>query len=664
MRLLHLGLAAALPVAIFLAQNRAGAQPAEPIPAAPQEAIEPATGVVIDWEVVNRFRLFRDQRDFRRHVEAQRGRSVLDAERALAEETDGHGWTRDMVARLCLGGLGLVAEECVRDGVRESYLNPADHPVEVRLAGLVPAGAACTWRFSAAGDPAPLTASADCGEPVTFRARYGTPTTVSVDVAEPGAAVRRATAEIAVRDLLIAGLGDSVASGDGNPDRPVALADQGFCFRRFLAGGVEYFRPGRVGFSGDRACDGDLTHAAADRAEWAKLSAWWMNAACHRSLYGYQLRTALALAIETVHAAVTFLPLACTGATIDVGLFNGQRSRELLCGAGGAACPATTPGQIGELRDLLARARRTQSGRALDLVFLTIGANDIGFSSLIADALIEGRGERALLSRAGILSTAEASQAILDRKLPQDFSRLRNALKPLVGDDLERVVFVSYGHPALSQDGGPCPGGRSGFDVHPAFGLDAERLRRAAKFVSDSFLPALKNIATCTAKGACADASDAMTFVDRHQAAFAEHGFCAQAEADPPFDRDCFSPDGTSFEQSLVRGANEPLACGLPVADFRAYARRARWIRTANDSYFAAMTFPQGVAAGLAPGDLHDATWGVLAAVYGGAIHPTAEGHAAMADAALAGAKVALHLSVAPAPVLAAPLPPLPAGPR
>ena len=33
---------------------------------------EPATGVVITWEVMNRFRLFRDDRDFRRHVDAPR----------------------------------------------------------------------------------------------------------------------------------------------------------------------------------------------------------------------------------------------------------------------------------------------------------------------------------------------------------------------------------------------------------------------------------------------------------------------------------------------------------------------------------------------------------------------------------------------------------------
>jgi hypothetical protein len=626
--------------------------PAEP-PASP--AIEPATGVAITWAVTNRFRLFRDARDFRRHAEAAQGRNVLETEQALAEASDGRGWARDLVGRLCLDTIGRIADQCVRDGVRENYLNPADHGVEMQLAGAVPAGATCTWTFGAEADS--ITANADCGAPVAARLRYGKPTRVSVEIAAPGEAVRRATAEIAVRDLLIAGLGDSIASGDGNPDRPVTLDDEGFCFRRFLPSGkAEYFRPGRVGFPGDRACDLDVG-SDKDRTEWARLSARWMTPACHRSLYGYQLRAALALAIESPHLAVTFLPLACTGATIADGLFGGQRARELNCG--GSLCPTTTPAQVTQLRDLVTRAQRGQPGRTLDLVFLTIGANDIGFSGLIADIMIEAPGERGLFSRAGIISSPETAQATLERKLPGEFARLRAALKPLVNNALERVVFVSYGNPALDPQGGPCPGGRGGFDVHPAFGVDAERLRRTATFVQDRFLPTLKGIVTCSAKGACQNPADAMSFVEDHQAAFAEHGFCARAETDPPFDRECFSADGTSFTESLVTGATQPLACGAAVSEFRVYARRARWIRTPNDSYFAAMTFPEGVSAVLQPSSLHDATWGVLSAVYGGAIHPTAEGHAAMADAALVGARNALQLSGTGEPIIAVPLPPL-----
>jgi hypothetical protein len=61
----------------------------------------------------------------------------------------------------------------------------------------------------------------------------------------------------------------------------------------------------------------------------------------------------------------------------------------------------------------------------------------------------------------------------------------------------------------------------------------------------------------------------------------------------------------------------------------------------------------------LQPANIHDATWGVLAAVYGGAIHPTAEGHAAMADAALPAVRETLGLEASPDRGNDAPAPPL-----
>ena len=144
-----------------------------------------------------------------------------------------------------------------------------------------------------------------------------------------------------------------------------------------------------------------------------------------------------------------------------------------------------------------------------------------------------------------------------------------------------------------------------------------------------------------------------------HQQAFQGHGLCARSEQDPEFDRACFLPDGKTFVASPVQGAVEPLSCGASAADFRAYAPRARWIRTANDSYFVAMTFPEGLPSTLQPTDIHDATWGVVSAVYGGAVHPTAEGHAAMADAAVAAARRVLGIQ-AEAAVSGEPLAPLP----
>ena len=396
--------------------------------------------------------------------------------------------------------------------------------------------------------------------------------------------------------------------------------------------------------------------AARAASEWAKHGARWMSAPCHRSLYSYQVRTALAIAIENPRLAVTFIPLACTGATIRLGLFESQAAREIAC-AGGRSCPKTVPAQLIQLRDALALARRHHPGRSLDLILLTVGANDIHFSEMVANAIIEQSAERVLFSRAGLIASVEDAESALAKLLPGEFARLRAALKPLVGGDLKRVVYTSYANPALQADGTPCASGRDGFDVHPAFAVDGDLVRKAATFVESSFLPRLKALALCQGGVLCGAENDRMTFVDAHQPVFAAHGFCVRGENDPAFDNACFSRAGESFHKSAVEGAQQPLACGRSVREFRAYASRGRWIRTANDSYFAAMTYPGGLPAGLQPADIHDATWGVSSAVYGGAIHQTAEGHAAMADAALNEVRRVLGL-VPEAPIAETPLPP------
>jgi lysophospholipase L1-like esterase len=532
---------------------------------------------------------------------------------------------------------------CDRDGTRESYLAPADHRVEMRLIGAAPQST-CTWVFDE-GDGSPRNYTGRCGEEVRIRLVYGKPAIITVDVAVPDGPPQRAVTEVAVRDLLIAGLGDSIAAGEGNPDRPVTLSDEGFCFRRFGTGS-EYFRPGRATFKGDRTCEAG--HSTPENlAEWTRLGARWMSQACHRSLYSYQLRTALALAVENPHVSVTFLPLACTGATIENGVLGTQRARELNCSTD-RSCPSTVPAQVTQLQQHLTTARRTRPGRNLDLVLLTVGANDIDFSGLVANVIIESSRERVLFG-ASVISSVESAESTLSRTLPGSFAKLRTALKPMVGGELSRVVFVSYGHPTLRADGSPCAGGQVGFDVHPSFKLDGERLRRVSDFVGARFLPALKTIVQ--------NAPDRMTFVDAHQQAFLGHGVCARSEQDPEFDRACFLSDGKTFVASPVQGAVEPLTCGQTATEFRAYAPRARWIRTANDSYFVAMTFPEGLPSTLQPTDIHDATWGVVSAVYGGAVHPTAEGHAAMADAAVAAARRVLGIQ-AEAAVSAEPLPP------
>src|SRR6266446_7854748 len=300
---------------------------------------QPAAGAAphIEWEVKNRFRLFRNEADFQRHVAAMRSDGVLAAERRLASETDGRGWARDMIERLCVDRAGMLLESCDRDGERESYLAPRDHRVGVMLAGTVPANEGCAWSFDD-GDGHSRQVSGPCDEEVKARLVSNRPTIASVDIILTDGTALRLVSEIVVRDVLIAGLGDSIAAGEGNPDRAVRLSDTGFCFRRFLgSNSSEYYRPSREGYTGNRSCNdaGEDSRAA----DWARQSARWESGPCHRSLYSYQLRTTLALAIENTHLAVTFIPLACSGATINAGLLGNQATRECAIPGTTASCP-------------------------------------------------------------------------------------------------------------------------------------------------------------------------------------------------------------------------------------------------------------------------------------------------------------------------------------
>ena len=78
-------------------------------------------------------------------------------------------------------------------------------------------------------------------------------------------------------------------------------------------------------------------------------------------------------------------------------------------------------------------------------------------------------------------------------------------------------------------------------------------------------------------------------------------------------------------------------------ADFNAYVPRKRWFRTPNDAF---MTGNFHVATNLAQRalKLQSIQWFqlLLAATYSGAFHPTAEGHAAMADAVVERARSVL----------------------
>jgi hypothetical protein len=598
--------------------------------------------LAIDWEVANRFRLFAVQEDFDAQVtafRATRHKTVFDVEQELAKGRGGRGWAAG-VHRLCYDDAsGRVLSKCKRDGVEEDYLNPRD--VRVKLTARLPVNfgdAMCTWTIGT-GTMARTIANQECSASAYERVPTRQATAVSIVAQNQSGASLQGATTIETRDVLIVGLGDSTASGEGNPNEPVALNDIGFCFRR-VAGTdrSRFFLPGRA--KANVVADCPLPQDVGDQRDaWEAANARWLFAPCHLSLYSYQARAALALAIENPTLSVTYYPMGCTGATIRDGLLGGQAARERPK-HGGRPFPARVNGQIEQLSSYL---QASGNSRRPDLIFLTVGGNDLEFSGLVADILLLESRERRILIRQKLISTpADARRKF--STLTDDFKSLRRALARFTGGSLERVVFVNYGNLAMVHGDRICPATRRGFDAHPAFAIDGDKLAATARFVEDEFLPKLKSQATCSNGGGCENPErDRMTYVDEHRDAFLQHGFCAADAQDPAFDRDCFR-DGDSFNNAAQGGLNKPLKCNISATRFQTYAKRARWIRTVNDSFFAAMTYP-AMGSLADPTDIHDALWGVASVVYGGAMHPTAEGHAAMADAALPAARRLLGLA-------------------
>ena len=136
-----------------------------------------------------------------------------------------------------------------------------------------------------------------------------------------------------------------------------------------------------------------------------------------------------------------------------------------------------------------------------------------------------------------------------------------------------------------------------------------------------------------------------MTFVDAHQSGIRRITASARARKPIGIRSGVFFGQGESFDPDIVTAAGQPMLCGRSAGEYRAYLPRAAGSAMPTTATSAAMTYPQGLPSSQQPADIHDATWGVLSAVYGGAVHPSAEGHAAMADAALPAAATVLQLN-------------------
>jgi len=128
---------------------------------------------------------------------------------------------------------------------------------------------------------------------------------------------------VTVKDLFIVSIGDSYASGEGNPDKPWEVVKR----------------------------------------------AKWIDSRCHRSATAGPALAALAIEKDDPHSAVTFISFACSGAGLKEGLTG-----EFKKGS------ARLPPQLDQVVD-------AAKGRPIDALLISIGGNDVNFGALVLKAI-------------------------------------------------------------------------------------------------------------------------------------------------------------------------------------------------------------------------------------------------------------------------------------
>jgi hypothetical protein len=410
---------------------------------------------------------------------------------------------------------------------------------------------------------------------------------------------------VTVTNLLIVGLGDSFASGEGNPDRPAAWQTSRLASRRNKdEGWIRHYNP------------------------LGKNDALWLDEQCHRSLYSYQNLAAMWIASQDPHRAVTFVHLACSGAEIKDGLLAPQTGPP-----GGGDHVAQS--QLESLNEKLCTKGQPvgrlpcQHTRQIDLLLLSIGGNDVGFGHIINHYLLPPRVRgkpspdsfyRELIAAGMARMTTGAAKILITNHLDRWYGELTKALSIYTRPNPPKTVLLTaYPNPLLREDGLRCAlksARDSMFDgLNHAFNLprslsfsikeDAQRL------IEDEVVSPLREVQR---KAAAANKAKNWIFVDDFIGALNRHGMCAVADPNhAPEELGWPYPDGKGKWAVL-----DP-------SQWRAYKDRVRWFRTVHDSMLTQRSRDLRV-------ELH------------GAFHPAARAHAAMAQAVAAAAGAAPHL--------------------
>jgi hypothetical protein len=422
-----------------------------------------------------------------------------------------------------------------------------------------------------------------------------------------------------VEDVLIAGLGDSYAAGEGNPDVPAQFLE-----RESDTDFVWFWKFRR-----------SPRHDKIDQDIGGLADVAWLDKRCHRSMYSFQFKAALRYALEHPQKSVTFASLSCSGAEIPELIDKPQEPKEMMRGA----TVYQTVGKRKTIRPQIDALNELLGDRKIDYLLLSIGGNDAGFAKYVAYVMLSGKtlwlarnAKRARRPEPSKVATAidelKASYGKLNRKL----ATLKFVSTPgKESPASNRIILTTYPNLFNDENGQLCSVTRDEFSV--PFNRDKGRTSRL-KLLSDNVYLQLIDAQKESAR------LHGWSLAEPDKTEWEKHGFCAQKSPLTPVSIESIqerfimpkrkNKRWYSIEPRCNPEGNKSPACGTPndfdPRDYMTYGRRERWIRLPVD---AKLSVDQRTIVWLFSFDiLFTDDWSTV-------MHPTAEGFAVNADSTL-----------------------------
>ena len=390
-----------------------------------------------------------------------------------------------------------------------------------------------------------------------------------------------------IKDILIVGLGDSFASGEGNPDIPLNTNNMTENYDRIYT--KNKYLPRKMK-------DNKVT---------------WLDRRAHRSLYSYQFKTALQYSLEHPQEVVTFVSFSSSGAVTDnilkrpksavehttnvyPRIHNKLSNEDILLEKNDMSIDRRK-----YIRPQIELLKDTIGSRKADILLLSVGGNDIGFVKYLKN----------VFGIAGSKKPTIKSKNDMDEILFEKYHQLNYVLKKyVIASNPQRIVLTTYPQLLKDENNTVCKGDRRAMNIPFGIKEREQKILDTYNFVSEPLYKIQKQLAQ----------EIGWSFVDAHRQKYNKHGFCAKNNTVP-----------TAIEEQFVpphKTKKEDPWLPFEPSSYEAYKKKERWVQLPVDSILMINHVRKsfGMKFDLA---FSDETSGIF--------HPSADGLAVTADANL-----------------------------